>query len=303
MADMNQREDLDTRCIKIIKMPDNLSKLKGMLDLINEGLTKKDFLSAFEGVLNFVKKIKERNDLEMEKMEGVFASLRSDTTSSLKELKKKAMDYCEDEMKKMYAEHEKMMEMMTDKIASVRDGRDGVDGLPAKDGKDGSPDTSGQIRDKLETLKGEDRLDRKAIRGLEDGATIVDKGLHFFGGGRPIAVRGLGVTVDKNVRFLNFTGSGVTSVARSADGVTTVTISASGGGTVVSEEAPTDSGDHLNFTLAHTPLAGTFRLYRGGSRQMSIGATPDFTRTGTALALIIALDTANGEVLLCEYEY
>ena len=48
------------------------------------------------------------------------------------------------------------------------DGRDGVDGVDGLNGKDGSPDTASQIVDKLESLKGEDRLDKKAIKGLEN---------------------------------------------------------------------------------------------------------------------------------------
>lgn len=49
-----------------------------------------------------------------------------------------------------------------------KDGKDGKDGVDGKDGKDGSPDTPVQVRDKLETLTGDERLDAKAIRGLED---------------------------------------------------------------------------------------------------------------------------------------
>lgn|SRR3990167_659323 len=37
-----------------------------------------------------------------------------------------------------------------------------------KNGIDGSPDTPEQVRDKLETLEGDDRLDKKAIKGLEE---------------------------------------------------------------------------------------------------------------------------------------
>lgn len=47
-----------------------------------------------------------------------------------------------------------------------RDGRDGLPGVPGLDGKDGSPDTPEQVRDKLETLKDEDRLDASAIKNL-----------------------------------------------------------------------------------------------------------------------------------------
>lgn len=46
------------------------------------------------------------------------------------------------------------------------DGIDGRDGLNGKDGKDGSPDTPDDIRNKLESLKEESRLDAKAIKNL-----------------------------------------------------------------------------------------------------------------------------------------
>ena len=48
------------------------------------------------------------------------------------------------------------------------DGLDGKDGKDGVDGKDGSPDTPEQVRDKLSSLRGENRLDANAIKGLED---------------------------------------------------------------------------------------------------------------------------------------
>ena len=68
--------------------------------------------------------------------------------------------------------------------------------------------------------------------------------------------------------------------------------------TIVSEEVPADSGDHINFTIAHTPTTGSFRLFRGGARQQSGG---DYTLTGTALVLTSAL--ADGEILLADYSH
>jgi len=47
------------------------------------------------------------------------------------------------------------------------DGKDGSDGLDGLDGVDGSPDTPTQVKDKLESLKGESRLDKSAIKGLD----------------------------------------------------------------------------------------------------------------------------------------
>jgi len=52
------------------------------------------------------------------------------------------------------------------------DGRDGLDGINGENGKDGSPDTAEQVRDKLETLEGDERLKRSAIQG---GEKLVDQ--------------------------------------------------------------------------------------------------------------------------------
>jgi len=46
-------------------------------------------------------------------------------------------------------------------------GRKGKTGEKGEDGKDGSPDTPKEIKGKLESLKGEDRLDAKAIKNLD----------------------------------------------------------------------------------------------------------------------------------------
>lgn len=48
-----------------------------------------------------------------------------------------------------------------------KDGINGIDGKDGADGKDGSPDTPGDIKNKLESLKGDNRLDSEAIKGLE----------------------------------------------------------------------------------------------------------------------------------------
>lgn len=49
---------------------------------------------------------------------------------------------------------------------SGKDGKDGKNGKDGKDGKDGSPDTKYEIRDKLASLRGNERLDAKAIKNL-----------------------------------------------------------------------------------------------------------------------------------------
>jgi len=82
----------------------------------------------------------------------------------------------------------KRLQELISQIKLPKDGRDGLDGLPGVpglDGKDGSPDTPEEVRDKLETLKGEDRLDASAIKNLpqfikEKGKELLVGGIRFL---------------------------------------------------------------------------------------------------------------------------
>ncbi len=172
------------------------------------------------------------------------------------------------------------------------DGLDGEDGKDGVDGKDGSPDTPQQVRDKLETLTEEERLDISAIKGMEK--TIADikssnKTVQFRGGTVPIAITNAGVMVDKNVRYINFVGSGVNSVVRSGTGVVTVTISGGGGGTTYTE-TPTGNIDGVNvtYTTAHTITTVLMFAING----QFLHPTTDYTFTGTTITMTSALDVS-----------
>lgn len=55
------------------------------------------------------------------------------------------------------------------------DGKTGLIGPAGKDGTNGSPDTAEDIRNKLELLSGDERLDAKYIRGLADHIKTYNK--------------------------------------------------------------------------------------------------------------------------------
>jgi len=85
------------------------------------------------------------------------------------------------------------------------DGKNGVsgrDGMNGKDGLNGSPDNPGQIRDKLETLKGKERLDISAIDGLEEKIKEIPE--------RPTTTIFGGRIQPRFVKF-SFTGNGATT--------------------------------------------------------------------------------------------
>lgn len=69
-------------------------------------------------------------------------------------------------------------------------------------------------------------------------------------------------------------------------------------GTSIYEEIPAGSG--TSFTLAHVPVAGTVRLYRGGARQQ-VGIGKDYTISGTNITLAVALVV--GEILIADYTF
>lgn len=73
-----------------------------------------------------------------------------------------------------------------ERIPTPKDGKTpvpGVDFKIPKNGKDGSPDTPEQIRDKLKILKENDRLDKSAIKGLEEAITALGARISRMKGG------------------------------------------------------------------------------------------------------------------------
>lgn len=79
---------------------------------------------------------------------------------------------------------------------SGENGRDGKDGKEGTKGKDGSPDTAKQVRDKLETLKGEERLDISSIKGMSE---LLDKAKEKITGTVSGGVRLLASLLDVSV--------------------------------------------------------------------------------------------------------
>lgn len=105
-----------------------------------------------------------------------------------------------------------------------RDGEDGKDGRNGKDGKDGSPDTADQIADKLNTL--EERVDVKVIKGLDNRLNIINKNAKQIKGGGTLDLYDEGTLQRRDIRSINFVGSGVTAAVSDRDA--TVTIGAAG---------------------------------------------------------------------------
>lgn len=169
-----------------------------------------------------------------------------------------------------------------------RDGRDGKDGKNGKDGRDGeTPDTSGialeaaklaldellpqiptiepldqeipkygeAVRDSLELLQGDERLDVSAIKGLDDKITTIEsKTVRWAGGNKAVylyvdgAKKGL-------VNTLNIkSGTGVVASYSKVNGLDTITFAASDGSGITIETPPeTPNAVITDFTASAEP--------------------------------------------------
>ena len=156
-------------------MPPKLEKLKELMNIVNEGLSRKDFEESFKSLISFVKEIKSKNKEELDYIKQLtndsLSHLEQKTDSDSVKAKDEVMKKIENFMNKMYLEHEAMMSMCEKKMEEVRDGEDGKDAdeeviveqvlalIPEE--------TSVTLRDKLESIDDEDeKLDMKAIKGL-----------------------------------------------------------------------------------------------------------------------------------------
>ncbi len=159
------------------------------------------------------------------------------------------------------------------------------------------------IRDKLETLRGDDRLDKSAIRGLNDLDKKIEEvsllakkytGNHGGASGRINFIQDDGVTVAKHVDALNFTGATLTV---SADGIVSIPVGG-GSGSNSDIELPTGSssgaglgdGSTLAFTIAYVPLWVTIN---GISYYENYG----WTRSSATLSIDSSITPANGAVI------
>lgn len=112
------------------------------------------------------------------------------------------------------------------------------------------PELGARIRDGLELLMGEERLDISAIKGLPELQDTVNRGAKTGWGAHPLMIQGSGVIKDKVARTINFTGS--VTVTRTPSGVVTVNV-AGGSFSILTPTAGVVNGVNTVFTFASAP--------------------------------------------------
>ena len=127
------------------------------------------------------------------------------------------------------------------------------------------PQLSEPIRDALELLDGEERLDFSAIKGLRNALNKMNNSMKSLGRAK--------------------VGGGFSKIAME--------------GKMVDDETPsgTINGTNKDFTLDHIPNpTGSLKVYRGGARQR---ITEDYTLSTNTISFTVA--PVSGEVLLVDY--
>lgn len=167
-------------------MDKNLEKLEQLLKVIEEGVTKEEFVKAFESLVSYVLKIEKRNNSEIESLKDdykkVIGMIRGNVDATISELKGKVDTvFVGERLNEMQKSINEKLSSVDERMSTVRNGKDADEErvkfevlrnirIP----KDGSPDTPSDIRNKLETLEGDNRLDKSAIRGIEDIEKVLD---------------------------------------------------------------------------------------------------------------------------------
>lgn len=155
-----------------------LKKLEEILKMMDENLSKEDFVKAFKNVINIVRKaentLTDKTNGAVSDLKGLFndleKKLESTTNAELSRVVRELRGIAEKALK----DQSVSLNFIRDKVRKIKEGKDGKDGKPGIDGKDGmngkdgSPDKPKEIRDKLEGLDGKERLEIKAVNNLQE---------------------------------------------------------------------------------------------------------------------------------------
>lgn len=245
-------------------MTDKLEKFKELMLIVNDSIGKTEFSNAFKSLVDFVKKVEkdltfkidsktQAAEKELEEMNQLYKNtiqkIEADNESTLSNVKKWALE----SVGKLFAKsriNEKLDEIdsalnrannltLPDASTLAQDAAQMAQDellplIPAKIVlEEELPALGKPIRDALELLQDDERLDKSAIKGLQEELD------------RIIAMIG------KNVNFGG--GAGLPRTTR------------------VYGEAYTATDGQTDFTTLYTAVNGTLQVHRGGARQNPSG--------------------------------
>ena len=290
-------------------MTDKAQKLKELLLLLSDSLTKKDFEEAFAKVIEYVKGINNKTENELktisQAVKTAISRIESTASDNYAKTEEKLTKEQESALNDIQFKVEALIAEAQQKLDEVKSGDDGEDAdeerviaeviarLPAP-----KEETPADIANKLETLTGDERLKISAIHMLREELDRLEKEIKsknttVYGGASGVGVLDEGTTVAVKAHWLNFTGAGVS--VSNVGNQTVIQIAGGSGGTPV-QDSDVISGTTI--TLAHAPTANTLLLYINGQFQHPV---TDYTLVGTTISALPA--EADGLTYTVIYEY
>lgn len=183
-------------------MSSNLEKLQQMIALANDGLSREEFVQNFAVIIDLIKKLQASTKETMDALDTKYADKVTELTNRLTSVgeqelahtKQMAVEYCASELQKMLLK-------IDQRLSEIKDGEDADETIIAdkvstqvlEDLKpliptieaieQDLPKLGTQIRDGLELLQGEERLDISAIKGLAEKLNRIDQSFRGEVGG------------------------------------------------------------------------------------------------------------------------
>lgn len=264
---------------------EQLKQFKENLQRANDSLTKKDFEVAFSALTAFVKKLQvtltEKNDQAVQEL----TTLVNKLGDKLEVYSQQKLLSAQVKIDKALHDQEVGMNYLRDWSRKVVEGKQGEPGIspdPQEIAQLSAKIATTEVLNQIPSLdaisseiskKGD--LIASALEALDDGSKLKIQ-----------AIEGLEKILEelRQLRSRTLGGVGGFSLSDMTQHF-------------INDEIPTDSGNHLTFTINHTPVNGTFKLYRSRARQ---NLTEDYTISGKTLTLTVAFDSSS-ESLYCEY--
>lgn len=262
-------------------------QLKSLLTLLSQSATKQEVVDAFKTVTEYVKKIHSGNEKEWSLIRSAVSMLgenvQKESRKTINDHKQELMGLLTNSIKdheKTTLTHDKRLKALEGIEKSLPVDTEGIIAEALKRVPVPIYDTSEDVRNKLELLDGDDRLDGTRVKGFE----LLEQGIEELKK-RPIgrgAVHGFqllinGVKKLLNAQTVNFVaGSGMGISYSYASGRNDVTFTSTGGGGLVgSQEKTTTSIDGIvqTFAFTHTPVL----IFWNGALQT---LTDDYTVSG-----------------------
>lgn len=243
-----------------------LEKLKTLLDTLNDGLTRQEFESAVKALVDYVKKVDVRTESELagikDAVERAILRIESTATETTASTTKDIQNKAEKLIDEITFAKEAFLAEAQAKLDAIKDGEDGEDAdenevvekvlarIPPVEIRE---ETAEAIRDRLEQLEGEERLDAKSIKNLPDYSKDIDSIRNMPHAGSVGVNLTVGGTFRGQTRDLIFTGAGVTSTLVGNKYV--IVVSGGGGSGTTDVETPTGAvnGTNDTYTVVNEP--------------------------------------------------